>query len=74
MQFFEAQDIVPYFSFDFDARGVGEYIHKDARRYAECTMTVGSGPQTWKGVAVKLKGSAGGFQGPDAKAWPEASA
>ncbi len=65
-EFFERQDIVPYFKFEFLPEE-WEYIHKDARRYAEATMMDGDNPQTWKGVAVKLKGSAGSFQGPDQK-------
>ena len=64
--YFDAQDIVPYFSFDFLPQE-WDYIHKDARRFAECSMTDGMTDKTWKGVAVHLKGSAGSFQGPDAK-------
>ena len=47
-----------------------ENLKKDNRRYAECTMieTAPDGKQTeYKDVAVKLKGSAGSFQGPDQK-------
>ncbi len=65
-QFFDAQGVVPYFKFDFIPEE-WEYIHKDPRRYAECTMMEGDDAKVWKGVAVKLKGSAGSFQGPDAK-------
>lgn len=65
-EYFDQQDIVPYFKFDFIPEE-WDYIHKDPRRYAECTMMDGDDPKLWKGVAVKLKGSAGSFQGPDAK-------
>jgi hypothetical protein len=47
-----------------------ENLKKDNRRYAECTMieTAPDGKKTeYKDVAVKLKGSAGSFQGPDQK-------
>ena len=47
-----------------------ENIKKDNRRYAECTMieTAPDGKKTeYTDVAVKLKGSAGSFQGPDQK-------
>ena len=47
-----------------------ENLKKDNRRYAECTMieTAPDGTKTeYKDVAVKLKGSAGSFQGPDQK-------
>jgi len=64
--YFDAQDIMPYFSFDFIPQE-WDYIHKDARRFAECTMTDGMTDKVWKGVAVHLKGSAGSFQGPDQK-------
>lgn len=44
-----------------------ENLKKDGRRYAECTMIeVGNGLRN-ENVAVKLKGSAGSFQGPDGK-------
>lgn len=44
-----------------------ENLKKDNRRYAECTMIeVGSGLRD-EHVAVKLKGAAGSFQGPDGK-------
>ena len=47
-----------------------ENLKKDNRRYAECTMieTAPDGKKTeYKDVAVKLKGAAGSFQGPDQK-------
>jgi hypothetical protein len=47
-----------------------ENLKKDNRRYAECTMieTAPDGTKTeYKDVAVKLKGAAGSFQGPDQK-------
>jgi hypothetical protein len=47
-----------------------EELKKDNRRYAECTMieTTPDGKKTeYKHVAVKLKGAAGSFQGPDQK-------
>jgi spore coat protein H len=64
-EFFEKQDFVPYFKFDFLPEE-WDYIHKDPRRFAECTMSEGDDPELWKGVAVKLKGAAS-FQGPDGK-------
>lgn len=47
-----------------------EFLKRDNRRYAECTIveTAADGTQTtYKKAAVKLKGSAGSFQGPDGK-------
>ena len=47
-----------------------EELKKDNRRYAECSMieTAPDGKKTeYKHVAVKLKGAAGSFQGPDQK-------
>ena len=47
-----------------------ENLKKDNRRYAECNMieTAPDGKKTeYKDVAVKLKGAAGSFQGPDQK-------
>ncbi len=64
-EFFEKQDVVPHFKFDFLPEE-WKYIHDDPRRYAECMMMEGDGPQLWNGVAVKLKGAAS-FQGPDNK-------
>ncbi|HEY2342864.1 MAG TPA: CotH kinase family protein [Chthoniobacteraceae bacterium] len=64
-EFFEKQE-VPYFKFDFIPEE-WEYIHQDSRRFAECTMTDGNNPNLWKGVAIKLKGGAGSFRGPDDK-------
>ena len=64
-EFFDRQDIVPYFRFEFFPED-WEYIHKDPRRYAECTLMEGDDPKIWNGVAVKLKGAAS-FQGPDGK-------
>ncbi len=64
--FFQQQDFVPYFSFDFVPEE-WQYIHEQPRRFAECTMTVDDLTKAWKAVAVHLKGSAGSFQGPDQK-------
>jgi hypothetical protein len=44
-----------------------ENLKKDNRRYAECTMIQEGGTYRDEHVAVKLKGSAGSFQGPDGK-------
>lgn len=47
-----------------------ENLKKDHRRYAECTIieTAADGKQTiYENAAVKLKGAAGSFQGPDGK-------
>lgn len=47
-----------------------EYLKRDHRRYAEATLveTAPDGTKkTYKNVAVKLKGAAGSFQGPDGK-------
>jgi hypothetical protein len=47
-----------------------ENLKKDNRRYAECMLieTAADGKKTeYKDVAVKLKGAAGSFQGPDQK-------
>jgi hypothetical protein len=42
-----------------------EYLHRDNRRY--CRATLIEGEKTYKDVALKLKGAAGSFQGPDGK-------
>lgn len=44
-----------------------ENLKKDNRRYSECTMIQEGGAYRDEHVAVKLKGSAGSFQGPDGK-------
>jgi spore coat protein H len=44
-----------------------ENLKKDNRRYAECTMIEVGGALRNEHVAVKLKGSAGSFQGQDGK-------
>jgi hypothetical protein len=47
-----------------------ENLHRDNRRYAECTMlltTQAGQKKLFKNVALKLKGSAGSFRGPDDK-------
>jgi hypothetical protein len=62
---FFGEDPVPVLSIDFDPEE-WEYLKRDARRYAEAKLTDDAG-RVIKGVAVKCKGSAGSFQGPDAK-------
>ncbi len=60
---------IVHLEFKFDPKE-WENLKKDNRRYAECTMieTAPDGKKTeYKDVAVKLKGSAGSFQGPDQK-------
>ncbi len=42
-----------------------EFLQRDNRRY--CKATLVEGTKTYKAVALKLKGSAGSFQGPDGK-------
>ena len=42
-----------------------DYLHRDNRRYCKATMIEGA--KTFKGAALKLKGSAGSFQGPEGK-------
>ena len=42
-----------------------DYLHRDNRRYCKAAMTEGA--KTYKTVALKLKGSAGSFQGPEGK-------
>ena len=54
----------PSVEFSFDPEE-WEYLHRDNRRYCKATMIEGS--KTYKDVAVKLKGSAGSFQGPGGK-------
>lgn len=51
-------------SFEFDP-GQVERLRRDERNYVEATLRVGN--QTYKNVGFKLKGSAGSFQGFDAK-------
>ncbi len=62
---FYADAVIPTLSFDFSGEE-WENLRKDARRYAECTMSE-EGGKVYSNVAVKLKGSAGSFQGPDGK-------
>lgn len=62
---FFATPIIPTLTFDFEPEE-WENLKKDNRRYAEGTMAE-EGGKTYKAVAVKLKGSAGSFQGPDGK-------
>lgn len=60
---------VVHLDFQFEAEE-WEYLKKDHRRYAEATMieTAPDGTtKTYEKVAVKLKGAAGSFQGPDGK-------
>jgi spore coat protein H len=60
---------VVHLEFKFDPEE-WENIKKDNRRYAEAVMIETSPDgtkKTYKGVAVKLKGAAGSFQGPDGK-------
>ena len=42
-----------------------DYLHRDNRRYCKATLTEGA--KIYKDVALKLKGSAGSFQGPEGK-------
>ena len=63
--FFTMEGPIPELKFEFKPEE-WEYLNKDNRRYAECTMTEAGG-KTHKGVAVKLKGSAGSFRGPNDK-------
>jgi hypothetical protein len=62
---FYATPIIPALTFEFDPEE-WENLRKDNRRYAE-GMMVEEGGKTYKNVAVKLKGAAGSFQGPDGK-------
>ena len=63
--FFTMEGPIPELKFEFDPEE-WEYLNKDNRRYVECVMTEAGG-RTHKGVAVKLKGSAGSFRGPNDK-------
>ncbi len=62
---FFAEHQIPTLTFEFKNEE-WEFLNRDHRRYAEVTM-VEEGGKTYKNVAVKLKGSAGSFQGPDGK-------
>src|SRR5678815_2445484 len=62
---FFATPIIPTLTFEFSPEE-WENLRKDNRRYAEGVMTE-EGGKTYKGVAVKLKGAAGSFQGPEGK-------
>ena len=55
---------IPSVEFSFEPEE-WDYLHRDARRYCKATMIEGA--KTYKGVALKLKGSAGSFQGPEGK-------
>ncbi len=56
---------IPTLSFEFEPEE-WEYLKRDARRYAEAKMIDDAGKVS-KNVAVKCKGSAGSFQGPEQK-------
>jgi spore coat protein H len=56
----------PTLTFDLEPEE-WENLKKDNRRYAECTMIEEGGKIRNEHVAVKLKGAAGSFQGPDGK-------
>jgi spore coat protein H len=56
----------PTLTFEFDPEE-WENLKKDNRRYAECMMIDEGGKIRNEHVAVKLKGAAGSFQGPDGK-------
>lgn len=61
---------IPTLKFEFESEE-WENLKKDNRRYAESQMIElgkdGKPGKVYKGVGVKLKGSAGSFQGPDGK-------
>ncbi len=63
--FFAKDGPIPELKFEFKPEE-WEYLNKEHRRYVECTMTEAGG-KTQKGVALKLKGSAGSFRGPNDK-------
>jgi hypothetical protein len=56
---------IPTLTFEF-APEEWENLRKDNRRYAECLVKDETG-KVYKNIAIKLKGSAGSFQGPDGK-------
>jgi spore coat protein H len=62
---FYSNHVIPSLTFELQA-DEWENLKKDARRYAEVTMTE-EGGKVYKNLAVKLKGAAGSFQGPDGK-------
>jgi hypothetical protein len=62
---FFSKPIFPTLTFEFKPEE-WENLKKDNRRYAEATMKE-EGGKVYRKVAVKLKGSAGSFQGPDGK-------
>jgi hypothetical protein len=47
------------------SRRNGSFLHRDNRRY--CKATLIEGAKNLQAVALKLKGSAGSFQGPEGK-------
>ncbi len=54
----------PTVEFSFDPEE-WDYLHRDNRRY--CKATLIEGTKVYRDVALKLKGSAGSFQGPEGK-------
>jgi hypothetical protein len=62
---FFATPVIPTLTFEFESEE-WEFLKRDHRRYVEGTMTERDG-KVHKNVAVKLKGAAGSFQGPDGK-------
>ncbi len=63
--FFAKDGPIPELKFEFKPEE-WEYLNKDNRRYVECSM-MEVGGKSQKGVALKLKGSAGSFRGPNDK-------
>lgn len=57
--------LIPTLNLRIDPKGI-EALRKEPRSYVECTIEEASGV-LFKNVAVKLKGSAGSFQGIDAR-------
>ena len=55
---------IPTIEISFDPEE-WDFLHRDNRRY--CKATLIEGTKTYRDVALKLKGSAGSFQGPEGK-------
>jgi hypothetical protein len=63
-EFFAAQGPMPTLMFKLVPEE-WEYLKKEPRRYADAMMIDLGTEEVFKGVAVKCKGSAGSFQGPE---------
>jgi len=63
-EFFKSTGPVPVFKIEVD-KATADSLRREPRKYVKCTLKVGD--QTYKDVAIHLKGAAGSFRGFDDK-------